>query len=152
MTLKELQKMIKEEFDALQNEADDVDVSVSDADVDVDGDLGDDAEGETDEDILRNIYDMLKAKFETEEGEDDLDAADDAEDMDEYGSPMDEDMDETMDEGEEELEELANHGMGKSASNSSGANAGYTPAKTTKGDGKLHESVKRFQKLANIIK
>jgi len=57
--------------------------------------------------------------------------------------------------GEEEeadLEELANHGVGKSASNSAGANAGYTPAKSTKGDGKLHESVKRFQKLANIIK
>ena len=35
MTLKELQKMIKEEFDAYRNEADDeVDVSVSDNDID----------------------------------------------------------------------------------------------------------------------
>ena len=37
----------------------------------------------------------------------------------------------------------------------SGKDAGYTPAKTTRGDGKLHESKalkERFQKLANIIK
>ena len=42
MTLKELQQMIKEEFDALQNEAegDEVDVAVSDDDVDVDAEMG----------------------------------------------------------------------------------------------------------------
>ena len=60
MTLKELQEMIKEEFDALQMEADDVDVSVSNDDIDATG--GDDSE-----DILRKIYDMLKDKFEAEE-------------------------------------------------------------------------------------
>ena len=59
--------------------------------------------------------------------------------------------------GKIDLEELKNHGMGDTlAKNSSGANAGYTPAKTTKGDGKLHEEKsqlqERFQKLANIIK
>ena len=44
MTLKELQKMIKEEFDAYVGEAeDDVDVSVSDNDIDAEmGDMGDD--------------------------------------------------------------------------------------------------------------
>ena len=43
MTLKELQNMIKEEFDAYMGEAeDDVDVSVSDNDVDAEmGDMGD---------------------------------------------------------------------------------------------------------------
>ena len=60
MTLKELQKMIKEEFEAYQNEAEDeVDVSVSDADIDAE--VGDEAGDEGAEDILRNIYDMLKA-------------------------------------------------------------------------------------------
>ena len=59
MTLKELQKMIKEEFDAYMEEAaDGVDVAVSDADVDVD------AEQDGSEDMLRKIYDMLKDKFE----------------------------------------------------------------------------------------
>jgi|TARA_R110001583_G_scaffold16440_2_gene67388 hypothetical protein len=145
MTLKELQTMIKEEF-AAYHEADDVDVSVSDADVDVDAEMGDDMGDEegSDEDILRNIYDMLKSKFEGEGEMDDM-----TDDMGDEEMPMD-DV-----EGEDEdsdLDELANHGVGKSAKNSSGPNAGMTPAKTTKGDGKLHESVKRFQKLANIIK
>jgi hypothetical protein len=150
MTLKELQNMIKEEF-AAYHEADDVDVSVSDADVDVDAEMGDDMDtegGDSDEDILRNIYDMLKTKFEAG---DDMEGDEEGEDDVEEGY-MDEDMEEDMAEGEEELDELANHGIGKSAKKSAGPNAGYTPAKTTKGDGKLHESVKRFQKLANIIK
>ena len=86
MTLKELQQMIKEEF-AAYHEADDVDVSVSDADVDVDAgaeEMGDefdsDAE-ETDEDILRNIYDMLKAKFEAEDELGDEEGIEDIEDV-----------------------------------------------------------------------
>ena len=52
-----------------------------------------------------------------------------------------------------DMEERAGQGFGDpGAKNTAGSNAGYTPAKTTKGDGKLHESVARFQKLANIIK
>ena len=142
MTLKELQEMIKEEFDALQNEAkDDVDVSVSDADVDADA-TGDDGS----EDMLRQIYDMLKAKFEGEE-----EAGDDMDDM----GDMDEDM-AAMDEvkGDEEKNEEADMQEFVEPSNTKthGPNVGMTPAKTTKGDGRLHESVKRFQKLANIIK
>ena len=141
MTLKELQKMIKEEFDAYMGEAeDDVDVSVN-PDADVDAEMGDEEGGEGAEEMLRNIYDMLKAKFEMEDEMGDEEGDDDIEDVEEAG--MDEEAD---------LEELANHGVGKSASKSSGANVGYTPAKTTKGDGKLHENVQRFQKLANIIK
>jgi hypothetical protein len=143
MTLKELQGMIKEEFDALQNEAEDVDVSVSDADVDA-------TEGDDSMEMLKKIYDMLKPKFEDMEGND----------MDE--EMMDEEMDEEMmdevkdDEKKDEaadMEEAASTGFGDAgAKNTSGKDAGYTPAKTTSGDGKLHEGVKRFQKLANIIK
>ena len=80
MTLKELQKMIKEEFEAFRNEAEDeVDVSVSDNDIDAE--MGDEEmapEGE--EDVLRKIYDLLAAHFEGEgEGEEEMD--DDIEDV-----------------------------------------------------------------------
>ncbi len=65
MTLKELQNMIKEEFDAYMGEAeDDVDVAVSDADVDVDAEMGDEMGAEGEEDVLRKIYDLLAAHFE----------------------------------------------------------------------------------------
>tara|TARA_R110000772_G_scaffold246946_1_gene360680 strand:+ start:554 stop:970 length:417 start_codon:yes stop_codon:yes gene_type:complete len=138
MTLKELQGMIKEEFDALTNEADDVDVSVSDADVDA-------TEGDDSEDMLRNIYDMLKGKFEAEEG---------GEDMGDMGEEMMDEVKDSEDKNEAaDMEEASAMGFGDAGNKkTSGANAGYTPAKTTKGDGKLHEGVKRFQKLANIIK
>ena len=149
MNLKELQAMIKEELDAYVNEQE-VDVDVDADDVKADGD--DSME------MLRKIYDMLKPKFE------------DMEDMDE--EMMDEEMDEDIYEEENmeeemvgevkddnkkdeaaDMEERASQGFGDpGAKNTSGKDAGYTPAKTTKGDGKLHESVKRFQKLANIIK
>ena len=150
MTLKELQKMIKEEFDAYMEEAaDDVDVAVSDADVDVDAEQG------GAEDMLRKIYDMLKDKFEAEDMGD-KDSME--EDM------MDEDMmDEVKDDDkkmeEADLEERASQGFGDpGAKTTSGKDSGYTPAKVTKGDGKLHEKEdktalqERFQKLANIVK
>jgi len=107
--------------------------------------------------MLRKIYDMLKPKFEDME---DMDEEMMDEEMDE--EKMDEEMDEEMmdevkdDDKKDEaadMEERASQGFGDpGAKNTSGKDAGYTPAKTTKGDGKLHESVKRFQKLANIIK
>jgi hypothetical protein len=157
MTLKELQKMIKEELDSfVQNEnVDEMSDKMNEVDVDVDTEAGDvDAEGGDDsgaEDMLRNIYDMLKDKFEGEEDMGDMGDEEAPEDVEETY------MDENMDEGDEDkMEELANHGVGKSAKNSSGANAGYTPAKTTTGDKKLHEEKsqlqERFQRLANIIK
>ena len=154
MTLKELQEMIKEELDSYLNEAE-VDVDVDTDDVNADAAGGDDSE-----DMLRKIYDMLKDKFEAEE-EDSMDEAKDDmdEDMvDEAKDDMDEDMmdevkhDDKKDEAAD-MEERASQGFGDpGAKNTAGSNAGYTPAKTTKGDGKLHESVLRFQKLANIIK
>ena len=135
MTLKELQSMIKEEFDAYMGEAeDDVDVSVSDNDVDAE--MGD-MEDETEEDVLRKIFDMLKSHFEgDEEGED----MDDMEDVEGEEAP------------DSDLDEAAAQGFGDPGNKStSGKDAGYTPAKTTKGDGKLHEGfAARMKKLANI--
>ena len=147
MTLKELQEMIKEEFDALQMEADDVDVSVSNDDIDATG--GDDSE-----DILRKIYDMLKDKFEAEEDSMDEDIYEE-ENMEE--EMVDEVKDDDKKDEAADMEERASQGFGDpGAKNSSGPNAGLTPAKTTKGDGKLHEGksqlAERFQRLANIIK
>ena len=151
MNLKELQAMIKEEFDAYMGEAeDDVDVAVSDADVDVDAEMGDSGE----EDVLRKIYDLLAAHFEGDKDADDM------------GDNMDDDMDETYAEADmeedmvgevkddEKKDEAADMEEFVQPSNtkSHGPNVGMKPAKTTRGDGKLHESVKRFQKLANIIK
>ena len=66
MNLQDLKEMIKEEFEAY-NEQEDPMVSVSDADVDTDG-------GEDSEDTLKQIYDMLKDYFEG-----DKDDADDKE-------------------------------------------------------------------------
>ena len=147
MNLKELQAMIKEELDAYVNEAE-VDVDVDADDVKADGD--DSME------MLKKIYDMLKPKFEDMEDynmdEEMMDEEMDEEKMDEE---MDEEMmDEVKDDDKKDeaadMEERASQGFGDpGAKNTAGSNAGYTPAKTTKGDGKLHE---RFQKLANIIK
>jgi hypothetical protein len=153
MTLQELQKLIKEEFEALTHEADDLDVNVDADEV---------AAEKNPEDTLKSIFDTLKDYFEGEE-------TDDVEGEDEVGEdPMEEDMmdevkdDETKNE-EADLEERASQGFGDpGAKNTHGKDAGYTPAKVTRGDGKLHEEVskeetksalqERFQKLANIIK
>ena len=141
MNLKELQAMIKEELDAYVNEQE----------VDVDVDAGDvKADGDDSMEMLKKIYDMLKPKFE------------DMEDMDEEMKDMEEaEMEEEMvdevkdDDKKDEaadMEERASQGFGDpGAKNTAGSNAGYTPAKTTKGDGKLHEGfTARMKKLANI--
>jgi len=153
MNLKELQAMIKEELDAYMNEEavseetvseenteEAMAVNVDADDVDADGDM----KGDDSEDLLRKIFDMLKDKFEMEDMDDEED-----------------DMDEDNMMKEADLEEAASTGFGDAgAKNTSGKDAGYTPAKTTRGDGKLHENKEeetsalqeRFQKLANIIK
>ena len=152
MTLKELQKLIKEEFDALTQEAegDDLDVNVDSDEVE-----GDDKSMDT----LRKIYDMLKPMFD-EEGEmgDDMDKDMDEdmnEDMDEDMMEAKEDDDKKMEEvkddkekmEEADLEERAGQGFGDPGNKkTSGTNVGY---KTV---GTLSEGAKRFQKLANIIK
>ena len=152
MTLKELQKMIKEELDAfVQNE------NINDVDVDA-GDM-DMEKGSESEDMLRKIYDMLKDKFEAEDmgDKDSMEEEMMDEEMDEEMMDEVKDDDKKMDEAE--LEERASQGFGDpGAKTTSGKDSGYTPAKVTKGDGKLHEKEdktalqERFQKLANIIK
>ena len=148
MNLKELQAMIKEELDAYVNEQE-VDVDVDSDDVDAGAEGGDDSM-----EMLKKIYDMLKPKFEDMDG--DMGDMDEAE-MEEMSDMEEEMVDEVKDDDKKDeaadMEERAGQGFGDpGAKNTAGSNAGYTPAKTTKGDGKLHESVARFQKLANIIK
>ena len=129
MTLKELQNMIKEEFTAYQNEAeDDVDVSVN-PDADIDAEMGDEEmapEGE--EDVLRKIYDLLDAHFNPAE--------------DEMGDEEMPPMDDMGGEEEADLEEVSKTGYdGKvGGKGSTGYDAGSKALQET------------FQKLANIIK
>jgi len=148
MKLKELQKMIKEEFESYM-EDDAVDVSVGDADVDldapVDGEMGD--EEVTPEETLRAIFDQLKAFFEPE-GEEEF--GDEELPVDDMG-------------GEEpELEENASTeaavqktGHKPFGKKSAGANAGYgaVGGKGSTGyDAGSKALQERFKKLANIIK
>ena len=151
MTLKELQKMIKEEMNSYTNEVtqqhvDEVDVSVDDGDIDADGA----EEGNTDEDVLRQIYDMLKDKFEGEEAGDDMD---DMGDMDDVEGEEDEDSD--LDENATTDAKFQKTGMAPMSKGSAGPNV-FNPAKTTKGstgyDANSKALQERFQKLANIIK
>ena len=152
MTLKELQQMIKEEFDAYTNEADDeVDVSVN-PDADIDAEMGDDEmapEGE--EDVLRKIYDLLALHFEggaEVPAEDELgdEVGDDIEDV--------EDVEETyMENKEADLEEGDGYD-GKTKGSTK--DAPYTSKPGGKGgtgyDAGSKALQERFQKLANIIK
>ena len=149
MNLKELQAMIKEELDAYVNEAE-VDVDVDADDVKADGD--DSME------MLKKIYDMLKPKFEDMDGDmEDMDEAEMEEMSDMEEAEMEEEMvDEVKDDDKKDeaadMEERASQGFGDpGGKTSAGSDAGYTPAKTTKGDGRLHEGfVARMKKLANI--
>ena len=145
MTLKELQQLIKEEFEALTadgeiSEADDLDVNVDADEV---------AAEKNPEDTLKRVFDMLKDYFEGEEEENVEDEV--GEDM------MDEVKDDETKNEEADLEERAAQGFGDpGAKNTSGKDVGFTPAKTTKGstgyDGSSKALQERFQKLANIIK
>ncbi len=147
MTLKELQNMIKEEFDAYMDEQEDVDVSVSDNDIDAEmGDMGDDID-QSEEDVLRKIFDILKSHFEEDE---DMDDKEDVE--------ADEDMNEEADLEENSTTDakFQKTGMAPMAKGSAGANVGYETAKTTKGstgyDAGSKALQERFKKLANIVK
>ena len=151
MTLKELQNMIKEEFDAYMNEQDDVDVSVSDNDIDAEmGDMGDDID-KSEEDVLRKIFDILKSHFEEDEDEEDMDDMDDK-DMGEM--PMEEEAD--LEENSTTDAKFQKTGMAPMSKGSAGANVGYDTAKTTKGstgyDAGSKALQERFKKLANIVK
>ena len=141
MTLKELQNMIKEEFEAYTNEAEDeVDVSVSDNDIDAE--MGDEEmapEGE--EDVLRSIFELLKAHFEGEE------------EMGDEEMPMEEEAD--LEENASTEASVQKTGMKPFGKGSAGDNAGYgaVGGKGSTGyDAGSKALQERFQKLANIIK
>ena len=151
MTLKELQKMIKEEFDAFRNEAEDeVDVSVSDADVDAEmGDeMGDEMAPEGEEDVLRAIYELLRMHFEGEE------------EMGDEEMPVDDAEGEVAPEADIEekyttASQYQKTGYGPAKKGSAGANVGYgkVGGKGSTGyDAGSKALQERFQKLANIIK
>ena len=102
MTIKELNKLIKEELDAFLENEDELDAEL-DAGVEDGGDLGDDdIEVTTDEpdveddplDTLRQIYDMLKPLVEPEEEVEDEEVedleGDDEDSDDEQGEEVDE--------------------------------------------------------------
>jgi hypothetical protein len=146
MTLKELQNMIKEEFDAYMGEAeDDVDVSVSDNDIDAEmGDMGDDID-QTEEDVLRKIFDILKTHFEGDEDGEEMPDMDDAEGEEEAD----------LDENATTDAKFQKTGMAPMSKGSAGKDAGYG---AVGGKGSTGYDVgskalqERFKKLANIIK
>tara|TARA_R110002167_G_scaffold78174_1_gene216510 strand:- start:1499 stop:1945 length:447 start_codon:yes stop_codon:yes gene_type:complete len=148
MNLKELQSMIKEELENYIGEEEvdvDVDMDAGDVDAEVgDEEMGDEEDAASDEDVLRQIYDMLKAKFEGDEvagddmGMDDLDAEDDVEET-------------YMENKEADLEEVSATGYdGKAGKGGTGydGKAGKGGTGYDAGSKALQE---RFQKLANII-
>ena len=150
MTLKELQNMIKEEFEAFRNEAEDeVDVSVSDNDVDAE--MGDDMDA-GEEDVLRKIYDLLAAHFEGE-GEEEMDDMGDEEGDDVGEMPMEEEAD--LEENASTEAAVQKTGMKPFSKGSAGKDAGYgaVGGKGSTGyDAGSKALQERFQKLANIIK
>jgi len=147
MKLDELKKMIAEEFESYMKE-DEVDVSVGADDVDMDADMDMEpgmGEEQNPEDALEQIYQMLKAYFE-EDGED---------------NDMDGEVDEPGEDIEEaDLEENATTdakfqktGMAPASKGSAGPNAGYgaVGGKGSTGyDAGSKALQERFQKLANI--
>ena len=147
MNLKDLKKMIAEEYSRYLSEQEEPEVAVSDADVDMEG--GEDAES-----TLRDIYDMLKSYFEG--GEDAAAGAAAADDM--ADDTMDdlEDMDDEDEGDEEELDEAKKAG-GRCENDSDcgpgsccrGGSCGGCMDDPT---GKSKDLKERFQKLANIIK
>ena len=105
MNLKDLQAMIKEELDTYMNEEEvDVDVDMAAGDIDADGA----EEGDKDEDILMQIYNMLKDKFEgEEEAEDNMDDMDE-EEAEEEDAELAEETTFPKDQLQERFKKLAN--------------------------------------------
>ena len=154
MRLKELKRMIAEEYSRYLKEQEDVAVDVQpDVDVDAMGPMGDEMPEEDPETTLRTIYDMLKAYFEGEEEVGDLGAPEDVE----GGMPPAPPAPPAAD--LEEWRGKNDKTVTRGSKSSSGPNAGYKKEATTRGhtgfgDAKKEslQEVKRMQKLANIIK
>ena len=135
MTIKELNKLIKEELDAFMQNEDEMDDAM---------DVGDDIEVTTDEpeeeddalSTLKQIYDMLKPLVEPEEEIEDEGDMEDIEGDDNEGEDLDDEDDEADEDMKEEKDDEKDEDM-KEETNS------------------LNESfdgAARFKKLANIIK
>jgi hypothetical protein len=135
MTIKELNKLIKEELDAFMQNEDEMDDAM---------DVGDDIEVTTDEpeeeddalSTLKQIYDMLKPLVEPEEEIEDEGDMEDIEGDDNEGEDLDDEADEADEDMKEEKDDEKDEDM-KEETNS------------------LNESfdgAARFKKLANIIK
>ena len=147
MTLKELQNMIKEELDAYVGEAEDeVAVDVDTDAGDVDAEMGD----EGTEDVLRQIFDLLKNHFEGGE-----EMGDEEMPMDDVEGEEDKMEEADLEENSTKEAKYQKSGYAEGGKASSGANAGYgTPGGKggTGYDASSKALQERFQKLANIIK
>jgi len=147
MKLDELKKMIAEEFESYMKE-DEVDVSVGDADVDMDADMDMEpgmGEEQNPEDALEQIYQMLKAYFEKDGEDNDMDG-----EVDEPGEDIEE---ADLEENATTDAKFQKTGMAPASKGSAGPNAGYgaVGGKGSTGyDAGSKALQERFQKLANI--
>jgi len=147
MKLDELKKMIAEEFESYMKE-EDVDVSVGADDVDMDADMDMEpgmGEEQNPEDALEQIYQMLKAYFEKDGEDNDMDG-----EVDEPGEDIEE---ADLEENATTDAKFQKTGMAPSSKGSAGANAGYgaVGGKGSTGyDAGSKALQERFQKLANI--
>ena len=151
MKLDELKKMISEEFESYMREDEDqLDVSVGADDVDMDADMDMEpgmGEEQNPEDALEQIYQMLKAYFEEDGKDNDMDG-----EVDEPGEDIEE---ADLEENATTDAKFQKTGMAPMSKGSAGKDAGYD---AVGGKGSTGYDVgskalqERFKKLANIIK
>ena len=142
MTIKELNKLIKEELDAF--------FEADDEEMDIDGEGGDDIEVTTDEpavetgdealDLLRQIYDMIKPEIEGDE-EPEMD-------MEEPEEEEGEDEEETVDEAVDNHTFFRGDNVGRTVVKAKDVQGTREKANLKEG----FEGAARFKKLANIKK
>ena len=149
MKLDELKKMIAEEFESYMREDEDqLDVSVGADDVDMDADMDMEpgmGEEQNPEDALEQIYQMLKAYFEKDGEDNDMDG-----EVDEPGEDIEE---ADLEENATTDAKFQKTGMAPASKGSAGPNAGYgaVGGKGSTGyDAGSKALQERFQKLANI--
>ena len=141
MTIKELNKLIKEELDAFMQE-DEMDDSM---------DAGDDIEVTTDEpeeeddalSTLKQIYDMLKPLVEPEEEIEDEGDMEDIEGDDNEGEDLDDEADDEADEADEADEDMKEEKDDEKDEDMK---------EETNSLNESFDGAARFKKLANIIK
>lgn len=149
MTIKELNKLIKEELDAF--------FEADDEEMDIDGEGGDDIEVTTDEpavetgdealDLLRQIYDMIKPEIEGDE-EPEMDMEEPEEEEGEEGEEEGEDEEETVDEAVDNHTFFRGDNVGRTVVKAKDVQGTREKANLKEG----FEGAARFKKLANIKK